>query len=126
MWPLTPDHFAEYVTNWDISPEGKDPDYMNFEVTATYMHFPATACRIKQLLPDAKFIVLLRNPVDRAMSHYNMYLNLVEKGIKTENPRVEAEFNMEIDREIVNLRQAGCSFDGKGTENKTFDECYKC
>jgi hypothetical protein len=34
---------------------------------------PVATQRIKNLVPDAKFIIVLRNPVDRAYSDYNMY-----------------------------------------------------
>lgn len=82
---------------------------------------------MKQLLPDAKFVVLLRDPVDRAMSHYNMYLNLVKDGSKRPNPRIRKRFNEEVDREVGMLRGAGCSFDGKGNNPKDkYEDCFKC
>jgi hypothetical protein len=40
------------------------------EATPYYLFHPAVPDRVKATLPDAKFIVLLRNPVDRAFSHY--------------------------------------------------------
>ena len=45
---------------------------MLYEVTASYLQIPGAACRTKELLPDAKFVVVLRDPVTRALSHYNM------------------------------------------------------
>lgn len=41
------------------------------EATPYYIFHPHAPRRIAQLLPDIKLIVLLRNPVDRAYSHYN-------------------------------------------------------
>lgn len=41
-----------------------------FETTPMYLFNPLAAERIKTLLPDAKLVVLLRNPADRAVSHY--------------------------------------------------------
>ena len=49
-----------------------------YEVTASYLHIPGAACRIKQVLPDARFVVVLRDPVMRALSHYNMEWDLHE------------------------------------------------
>ncbi|WP_197278546.1 sulfotransferase domain-containing protein [Numidum massiliense] len=40
------------------------------EATPYYMAYPHTAARIKETAPHVKLIVLLRNPVDRAYSHY--------------------------------------------------------
>ena len=36
------------------------------------MHIPVAACRIASTFPDAKLIALLRDPVERALSHWNM------------------------------------------------------
>jgi hypothetical protein len=40
------------------------------EKTADYLAQPRAVERMAQLLPDARVIVILRNPVDRAYSHY--------------------------------------------------------
>jgi hypothetical protein len=40
------------------------------ESTAYYMFHPLAPQRIAETLPETKFILLLRNPVDRAYSHY--------------------------------------------------------
>ncbi|GAX77033.1 hypothetical protein CEUSTIGMA_g4480.t1 [Chlamydomonas eustigma] len=40
--------------------------------TPDYLHIPSAACRIKATFPNARFIVLLRDPVSRAFSHWNM------------------------------------------------------
>jgi len=44
------------------------------EATTNYLHSQDEVIfRIKKLLPSNKFIAILRNPVDRAYSQYNMY-----------------------------------------------------
>jgi len=40
------------------------------EKSTSYIEFPETYERIQSFFPDAKYIVLLRNPVDRAVSNY--------------------------------------------------------
>lgn len=40
------------------------------EATPSYMFLPAVAPRLAQTLPRARLIAVLRNPVDRAYSHY--------------------------------------------------------
>jgi hypothetical protein len=42
------------------------------EGSVSYLFYPETPYRIKQTLPDVKIIILLRNPVERAFSHYLM------------------------------------------------------
>lgn len=42
------------------------------EATTQYMMFPEVPARIHQAFPDVKLIALLRNPIDRAYSHYRM------------------------------------------------------
>ncbi|HEV2809033.1 MAG TPA: sulfotransferase [Acidimicrobiales bacterium] len=43
---------------------------LSFEATPDYLLHPLAPARVMQLLPDARFVVLLRDPVDRAFSHY--------------------------------------------------------
>jgi len=67
------------------------------ESTPTYIHHPLAAKRISKILPNIKLIVLLRNPVDRAYSHYQMekqmgYENLsFVESIELENSRIKGE-----------------------------------
>lgn len=42
------------------------------EVSATYLDYPKAAERAAQLLPSAKIVVLLREPVSRLVSSFNM------------------------------------------------------
>lgn len=41
------------------------------EATPSYVFHPLAPARVSGLLPDARFIVLLRDPVTRAISHYH-------------------------------------------------------
>ena len=51
------------------------------EATPNYLFYPAIPGRMKEILPDVKLIVILRNPVDRAYSHY--HYNILRKKDKT-------------------------------------------
>lgn len=42
------------------------------EASVSYLFYPPVPAKIKELVPDAKIIMSLRNPVDRAFSHYFM------------------------------------------------------
>lgn len=44
------------------------------EATPNYFFHPKAPTRIASLLPKVKLILLLRNPVDRALSHYNHHV----------------------------------------------------
>lgn len=41
------------------------------EASPSYLTYPGTAERLQAAFPDLKLVVLLRNPVDRALSHYH-------------------------------------------------------
>lgn len=47
---------------------GRDP--LVFEATPNYLFHPDVPARAHAVVPDARLVVLLRNPVDRAYSHY--------------------------------------------------------
>jgi len=42
------------------------------ESSVSYLFYPKTPLKIKHLIPDAKIIILLRDPVQRGFSHYLM------------------------------------------------------
>ena len=50
------------------------------EATPYYLFHPLVAERIYKMMPEIKLIILLRNPVDRAVSHFNM---MQRKGFET-------------------------------------------
>lgn len=75
------------------------PPLLTGEATPYYLAYPHAAQRVRRELPNARLIVLLRNPVDRAYSHY---LHEVASGIETltfadalarEKDRLNSELN---------------------------------
>jgi len=68
------------------------------EASPYYIFHPAVPARIKQLLPEVKLIAVLRNPVDRAFSHYQHakrkgFENLsFADAIAREEERLEGEY----------------------------------
>lgn len=44
------------------------------EITPGYLYDPDTPSRIQKHIPDCKFIIILRNPVDRAYSEYGLWV----------------------------------------------------
>jgi len=45
-------------------------DFITGEATPYYLFHPVVPKRISEIIPQVKLIVLLRNPIDRAYSHY--------------------------------------------------------
>ncbi len=58
-------YHSEYFSEWQ-------PGQMAGEVDPEYIYFPEAAPRIHSYSPRARIIVMLRNPVERAYSHYLM------------------------------------------------------
>lgn len=52
--------------------ERKYGKFIAYEVTPWYIRRPWDARRIHDLIPNVKLIAVLRNPVDRAYSHYHL------------------------------------------------------
>lgn len=46
------------------------PEQLCFEASPFYMFFPQAAARMAQTIPNARLIAVLRNPVERTLSHY--------------------------------------------------------
>lgn len=51
-------------------PKVSDPNVKTFETTPRYLADPRVPKRMAGMLPDAKLIAVLRNPTERAISHY--------------------------------------------------------
>jgi len=74
-------------------PEGS----LTGDATPFYMVHPLVPARVAELTPDAKLIVLLRDPVERAISHYYHQLKRgreelsIEEGFKAEQGRISEE-----------------------------------
>jgi len=73
-------------------------DFITGEATPRYIEHPHTLNRIKKTIPGAKFIVLLRNPIERSFSHYNMNIrngyecHTFEDAIKHEKDRIKGRY----------------------------------
>ncbi|MBZ8181850.1 sulfotransferase domain-containing protein [Oscillatoria salina] len=52
--------------------QDKSQEQIAGEVSSVYLNSPKACRTIKKYVPDAKLIVVLRNPIDRAFSHFNV------------------------------------------------------
>jgi hypothetical protein len=63
--------WGDYAALFRDCPAGR----VTGEVSPAYMTIPGTADRIRRVVPTARLIAILRNPIDRAYSDYSMYVN---------------------------------------------------
>lgn len=70
------------------------------EATPSYVFCPRALRRIAEILPDAKLIVLLRNPVDRAYSHYRHLVRSGRESLSFEEA-IKKEIKIKNQLEIV-------------------------
>ena len=64
------------------------------EASTNYIFYPHVPARVRAMVPDAKLIALLRNPVDRAYSHY-------QHGVKRGG--VHTSFEVAIEQEETSI-----------------------
>lgn len=86
-------YFDNYNETSDKEYLSKFPsEYFNnkisFEATPRYIYFPETAKKINAYNPKMKFIVVLRDPVERAFSAWNMYKQMSEDKVQVEKSRL--------------------------------------
>jgi len=67
-------HFAQEVRRNQAREQGRT--LVMGEATPFYLAHPLAAQRAAAMVPDAKLVVLLRNPVERAYSHYRHEVRL--------------------------------------------------
>jgi hypothetical protein len=65
------------------------------EVSPAYLHRPLAPQRIKRHIPEVKLIAILRNPVDRAYSGYQMQVH---------NGRETREFSQNLNRDEIYIK----------------------
>jgi hypothetical protein len=71
-WGNHPKDYQDYFVNEFPISRPVDEDRVSGEFSTSYLLHPLVPRRIYAALPEAKIILLLRNPVDRAYSHYMM------------------------------------------------------
>ncbi|MFQ5470216.1 MAG: sulfotransferase [Gammaproteobacteria bacterium] len=78
------------------------------EATPYYVFHPHAPARIKKHFPDARIIIMLRDPVERAYSHYKYHVKLgvedlsFEQAIEKEGERLQGEYQKMLNNEHYN------------------------
>jgi hypothetical protein len=65
-------------TDWYANQFRTDGDVLTFDATPEYIYYPQAAARIFTYDPNLKLIALLREPVSRAWSAWNMFRSLCD------------------------------------------------
>ena len=82
--PKIAPHFFDYDTYFEAHPDyaayhswytGENLNRITGDITPIYIYWNPCIARIQAYNPHMKMIVLLRNPVDRAYSHWSMEFN---------------------------------------------------
>ncbi len=96
-------------------------DYITGEASPSYIFHPHAPKRIAELTPSVKLIAILRNPVDRAYSHYNHNLrkkreNLAfEVAIEKEGERLSNKLEKMLENEhYFNAKYFHYAYLGRG------------
>ncbi|MCL2934734.1 MAG: sulfotransferase domain-containing protein [Trichodesmium sp. MAG_R03] len=91
--------------NWYLEqfPAEESQDLITGEASPNYIFYPHTPKRVFQFFPKIKLILLLRDPVERAISHYhhNLTMNQKIKGKKRE----PLSFEEAIERENLRIKK---------------------
>lgn len=72
----------------------KTGKFLTYDVTSSYIQDAKNAERIHNVFPEIKLIAILRNPVDRAYSEYNLHCST--------DPKMN-DFEFYVDREIKEI-----------------------
>jgi len=123
-----------YGKNWyryNFPNPGDNNRLFTFESSPYYIFHPAVPERIKIMLPTCKFIVMLRNPVNRAYSHYwherkhgRENLSFID-AIVAENDRLKGEEELLLENDkYVSEKHRRFSYFSRGCYAKQIERWY--
>ena len=102
------------------------------EASPYYLYYPHAAGRAAKVVPQAKLIALLRNPVDRAYSNYQLQTRLgreplsFEEAIEAEEDRLRGEEDrMLADESYVSVNHQRFSYLSRGIYVDQLQEWHK-
>jgi len=111
--------------------ENIDRGFVSGEATPEYFFHPHAARRIHHLLPDIRLILLLRNPVERAISHYYHCVKkgheklALEDALNAEDQRIkDATAEMINDDKIYSLDWQRYSYKARGIYCRQLERYY--
>ncbi|GMH43861.1 hypothetical protein BSKO_11795 [Bryopsis sp. KO-2023] len=129
------DHFKigarkAYFAKW----QGKEEDFMDdllLEFSTSTLTSPWAPCYLRHWFPSAKFFVVLRNPVDRAISHIRRDRSFINDACRTSQWNLRSccdflpslkEVNGQFIDSFKKAKASGCVFND-GIDSKTWPDC---
>ncbi|CAD7699168.1 unnamed protein product [Ostreobium quekettii] len=111
-------------------PAHDQPHLQLYEVTPNYIYIPSAACRAKALLPNTKFVAVLRDPADRAYSQFTMFRSLqCPKYMRASKPFIcpyqWLRFYDVVQEGIALLGVRNCTFN-TGSPVRSWNDCFGC
>lgn len=105
---------------------------ISIEASPYYIFHPRALRRIKLVLPRAKIIVLLRNPTERAISHYFHEVRKGREGLPMldafaqEEDRLEGELKrLQADETYQSLAHQHFSYKSRGVYADQIERCFE-
>ena len=103
------------------------PGQVLLDGTPDYMETAWAACRIKAAVPQAKLIVLLRDPAARTFSHWRHIIKAEYWKTTPDFPRGRPDpFDQEVKREINHLIARNCTFRDAASSKRSWNDCFQC
>lgn len=103
-------HFPTRIQKYCFERSRKEV-FVTGEASAYYIFHPHAPKRVAKLIPGAKLIILLRNPVDRAYSQYNFEVELGRETLSFEDAIANEEARIRKEREKILADEKYVSFD---------------
>ena len=98
------DKIFQRGSQWYSTEYKKKPDTrILLDATPEYLYYPFVPKRIHNYNPNAKIIIVLREPVSRAFSHYTMFRNINESPRKKQKTLKKLRFNTANTGELYEL-----------------------
>ncbi len=85
-------------------------NFITGEASPYYLFHPHAPERVAKIVPDAKLIVLLRNPIDRAYSHYYHEVELGHEQLSFEEALAQEEARTHEESAHIATDQQYCSY----------------
>ncbi|GAX76127.1 hypothetical protein CEUSTIGMA_g3570.t1 [Chlamydomonas eustigma] len=116
------EQFAEYLQLYSRSGDPQDESLTFVDASPNYIYYPPAACGVAAVFPNARIIAVLRDPVQRAFSHWNMGRirsirnSDAEERSRQDDASLDEEsatrgFDDMVDRELQFMRSRNCSYE---------------
>lgn len=121
-----------YKSNFPIVTKKEKNNILVGEASPYYLFHPHSAERIHKILPDIKLIVILRNPTDRAISHYfhelrhNTETLPIIDALKAEESRITPEYDKMLNNHSYESQiHQNLSYKARGRYTEQLEQYYK-